>query len=439
MTPQCYSAHSTCAVYAVEQAELPLGVIMYSHNLMDHLSAKNAVENASGSACLDFSPTFASNVIRIKASLGATTFAASLLAIFLILFSKKYKDPTFRLVIYLMLTDILQAVAMCLALSPITVPSAGLPAEVKNGTVWIDFCAATGFLLMTTMWMGNIVIIWIVVHLLVLGWRLYRSQVIPTVENTVTGTPIYIRCKMNWEIIGLLFLIIAPFVIGVIPFFLPNQMYGIAGLWCWIKMIKDSHSCNVKDSVFAEESLIVPLVFFYGPLILIVFFSLISMFATIVFVCYGAVRRHGRTVVDKHQRRMKEIMIVLAYPMLYCTVCLFLLANRVYTLTHLQDPPYLPLWIAHTVADPVRVLLPAIAFLLHPYVWRDLCVRKKPPTATEGQENADQCNNINGDENSSEENNMEDKLLMTQDGGGNKTNYGTCDENRNLSLLVESK
>ena len=329
-----------------------------------------------------------------------------------------------------MIADILQAVAMCLALIPIEVSEEQpYDAEVKpNSTVWNDFCAATGFLLMTTMWMGNIVIIWIVLHLLVLGWRLYRVQVTNESNKTVEHEKNNTKC----ELYGLLFLLTAPIIIGMIPLFLPNQMYGISGLWCWIKIINQNLGC----SSIKEESLIVVFVFYYGPLILIVLFSTVSMLSTIIFVCYGAVRRHRRTFVDQHQQRMKEIMLVLAYPMLYCTVCLILLANRVYSLVNSDSRPFTKLWIAHTVADPVRVMLPAIAFLLHPYVWKAIFARKKTPTAdcaVRSKPNQGCVGNMNGDES------LEEKLLNRQD-GENKVTYGAIDDDdKNLSLVVESK
>ena len=403
---------------------------MYSYDVASDFNSPNTSAGADNFSCLHFSIETTELVVRIKGSLGFITIVANLFAIFLILISKKFKETTFRLVIYLMITDILQAVAMCLALSPISVPDDDHDADVRNGTGWKDFCAATGYVLMTTMWMGNIVIIWIVLHLLVLGWRLYRVQV--TIENSRNVEPINNeKNNTKCELYGVLFLLTAPLLIGMIPLFLPNQMYGISGLWCWIKIV--STSC----SSIKQESLIVVFIFFYGPLILIVLFSTVSMLSTIIFVCYGAVRRHRRTFVDQHQQRMKEIMLVLAYPMLYCTVCLILLANRVYSLVHSNSPPFKPLWIAHTVADPVRVMLPAIAFLLHPYVWKAIFNRKKTKNADcTVRAKTDQSINMNGDES------VEERLLNRRDNGNNVT-YGAIDDDNdddeNLSLVVESK
>ncbi len=391
---------------------------MYSESPGDHDADDN------GTQCLDFSTQTESTVLSIKLSLGAFTILANLLAIILIIASRRFRDFLYRLVVYLLITDILQAIAICLALFPITVPDDAKPAQVRNGTLWLDFCAGTGFILMVTMWMGNIVIIWIVGHLLILGWREQRSHHIEKVKNLPAQTLV---CSKK-EVLGVLFLFFGPILVGWIPFILPGQMYGMSGLWCWIKMVH--RTCGD----LGNKTLIVVFIFFYGPLVLIVLFSLICMILTIVLVCHGAVRRHFS--VDHHQRRMKEIISALAYPMLYCTVCLILLANRVYSVVHPNQYPDVPLWIAHTVADPVRVMLPAIAFLLHPFVWRDLCNRGKPPPSISVQKQ-EQPDIPQGKHVTEEDDDMEDDLLITQPNVNNT--YGTYDDDdRYLSGVVDS-
>ena len=396
---------------------------MYSEFLARNV---NTHDNLS---CLNFTTGFAGVALDVKASLGTITIVVNLLAIALIVISKKYEDFTFRLALYLMITDILQAVAMCLALAPVYVPDAENAARLREGQPWHEVCEITGFLLMVSMWMGNVVIIWIVGHLLVLGWRLYRLQVTGTLKrNENAGKNSGSLCaRAKWELVGLGFMIIGPFVIGIIPFIIDDDMYGISGLWCWIRILNN----NCGDLVSVPVTVV--LVLFYGPLILIVIFSFISMSATIVLVCYGAVRRHGVTLINQHQQRMKEIMIVLVYPMLYCTVCLLLLANRIYSIANPSKLPYVPLWMTHTVADPLRVLLPAIAFLLHPYVWRDLCNRAaaKPDTPPEScPTEPDHLNSVNNES-------LEDKLLATKGDGNNS--YGAVDDDKFMSLLVRSK
>lgn len=390
---------------------------MYSH---DTDGDNDADDKVNGTQCLDFGVQAAHRVLIIKLSIGSFTVLANLLAIILIIASKRFRDFLYRLVIYLLITDILQAFAICLALFPIIVPDDTTePAQVRNSSLWRDTCAGTGFILMVTMWMGNIVIIWIVGHLVTLGWREQRSH---KVQNAA-GTP----CNKK-EVLGVLFLFFGPFLVAWIPFILPGEMYGMSGLWCWIKMAQSI--CGDLHN----KPLIVVFIFFYGPLVLIVLFSMICMILTIVLVCHGAVRRHF--AVDHHQRRMKEIILVLAYPMLYCTVCLILLANRIYSVSRPTHFPDMPLWYAHSVADPVRVLLPAVAFLLHPFVWRDLCSRRKSSSSlaassTHKANQPDQSNNVNEED----QDDMEDDLLIAQ----SNVNYGTYDDDeRYLSGVVDS-
>ena len=381
--------------------------------------------NGSGNnnlSCLNFTNGTAATVFKVKLTLGAFTIVANLLAIILIIASRRFRDFLYRLVVYLLITDILQAIAICLALFPITVYDAAHPAQVRGNSspFWLDFCAATGFILMTTMWMGNIVIIWIVGHLLILGWREQRSH-----ERGRNTAQIVCNPCTKKEILGVLFLFFGPILIGWIPFVLRHEMYGISGLWCWIKEYQN------KCGDLRKETLLVVFIFFYGPLVLIVLFSLICMILTIILVCYGAVRRHFS--VDHHQRRMKEIIIALAYPMLYCTVCLILLANRVYSVSHPEKGPNLGLWFSHTVADPVRVMLPAVAFLLHPFVWRDLCNR----SSRQIQERPEQDDHTS--EADSEENGNEDDLLITEPNVNSPVSYGTCDDDeRRMSGVVDS-
>ena len=69
--------------------------------------------------------------------------------------------------------------------------------------------------------------------------------------------------------------------------------------------------------------------------------------------------------------------MVLIYPLVYFLFCFLLLVNRIYSSTHANSydhPHNYPLWIIHAVADPGRILIPALAFLLHPHVWKNVLV-----------------------------------------------------------------
>ena len=370
--------------------------------------------NSSNLSCLNFTIQTAKDVFYIKISLGSFTVLANLIAIALIFFSRRFKEFTFRLVIYLLATDVLQAIAIVLEVIPVEVRNASTPATIKNSTAWLDFCNATGFFGMVTLWMGNIVIIWIVIYLVVLGRRLYyRKQ----------GEKKQIN-SLKREAIGVAALFIVPVIIGVIPFTINGDMYGLSGLWCWIKIVK-THPRHCGELHFA--SLKVVLIFYYGPLMLIVLFAVVCMMITIGLVCCGAAKRAAgkqktKFNTDKQQGYLKDIMLVLAYPILYCAVCLLLLANRVTSSVHFNWAPIEGMWITHAVADPVRLLLPAIAFLFHPYVW-------KPHKSQDGQqmEQNHETTRLKDDDRA--------QIIDPSLNNGAKTTYGTCDDDNSNKVL----
>ena len=287
-----------------------------------------------------------------------------------IVWAKKLKDYMYRLVFYLMITDVVQAVAIILISIPITVPSEEQAAQVRKGKGWHDACIATGFASMTSLWMGNIIVFWIVIYIVWLGWCLYRHVYRKRGEKQARNFSSH-PCSIR-EIVCVFFLFTTPFVIAVIPVFIDGDMYGNSGLWCWIKTMKD-HCGDLGN-----RPLVLELLFFYAPLMIIVLLAVLFMIISFICYCRGEVRRHPK-IVELKQRHVKDIMIVLACPLLYCIFCLLLVINRTYSTVHNDhtptSKPFRPLWIAHAIADPVRVILPALAFVLNPYVWKDACRR----------------------------------------------------------------
>ena len=322
--------------------------------------------------CINFTVHTARSVLAIKMSLSSLAIIVNLAVIFFIFFTKKARDFMYRLILYLMITDVLQAIAIIIISQPITVPSDMVPAQVKPG--WSRACVGTGVASMATLWMGNIVVFWIVLYILWLGWSLYRrvyrkltlrGQSGANERASAHSTRLQ-TMSICGEIFGVLFLLAAPIVIAIIPLFAHGGMYGISGLWCWIRLHKNK--CGDLGTVPLAFSL----VFFYVPLMVIVLLVFVFIMASLVCCCRGEVRRHEKNKKLK-KRYTKEIVIVVAFPLAYCCVCLVLLINRIYTTVHQKDAesPNAPLWIAHSVADPVRLLLPAVAFWVNPWVWKD--------------------------------------------------------------------
>ena len=314
--------------------------------------------------CLQFSKHVADIIFIIKVVLGCVGVLASLFVMLLIGIMKVYKQFVYRLVLYLMAVNTLQALFQILELIPIEVTENN-NVLVRNGTGWQEVCLVVGYLDIGVVWMGNLVIVWTMLYMLSLSWQLNRLQ--------QAGHRIDREVQPDWtarvgEIVGLLFVICGPFLFNWIPFVV--HMYGPSDFMCWIKTVgKSGCGNNIK---LQHWSIGLMAALFYGPMVAIVTFGLVCFLAIILLLHRTSKHLHGG-IKQRYQSSMKEMGMLLVYPLIYSLFCTIMLATRIYTFVHPESndhSPFYPLWILHSVADPGRIVLPALAFLLHPYVWK---------------------------------------------------------------------
>ena len=341
-----------------------------------------ALDNADGVTysyvnftCLEFTLKTYDIVFTTKIPLCSCAIIVNLAAIVFVFIAKRHADFFYRLMVYLMITDVLQAMAVIFISLPVRVLQDGVVHVRSEGG-----CRASGYFSMSTVWTGNIIFFWISLHLAYRGWCLYRhvdkgrdqdDKMESVKSKDVRGS----RKYPIKEIVGVLILFVAPFAIASIPFAVEQHhggSYGLSGLWCRIKAFNDY--CGD----LGYDLLILLLLFFYGPLMIIVLFAFI--FTIVAFCCYccGEVRKIDKDK-EKKERYIKEILILLPLPLVYWTACMFFLTTRISSIVHDDKPPDEKLWIVHAIADSLRSMLPALAFLLHPCVWKDkvVCLSKK--------------------------------------------------------------
>ena len=316
--------------------------------------------------CLEFSKKIANIIFDLKIALGSLGTLLCLFVIILVAASRIYKQFVYRLVLYLMIVNITQALCQIIELIPVEVTEDDR-ITMRNGTGWEEGCAVLGYLDVVTAWMGNFVIIWIMLYMLKLSWQLHR---LPSNQyQAIPPSNVNKKKPHTREITGVLLLVFSPFLFSWIPFVM--HMYGISGLWCWIKTASEN---GCSDGDFQRLSLTLMLVMYYGPLVGILIFGLVCMLSIITLLRMSSNKLHG-AVRQRYQSSMKEIGLVLIYPIVYCLFCFFLLVNRIYSSTHTysnDQPNNYTLWIIHAVADPGRILIPALAFLFHPHVWKNV-------------------------------------------------------------------
>ena len=307
--------------------------------------------NTSNESCYRFSSTQFDVVLRVKLSMDSLGILACLIALAVIILSKAYKRHVFRLVLYFLVADIFQAITHIVELTPIEHVNGGV--IVKEGAEGL--CAFYGFLDQIALWMCNVAIIWIMLYMLWIANKIQRVQ--------RGASPTKNKIPIKIELIGLIFLLFFPLTFNWIPFIW--NMYGISGLWCWIKESR---------SYCEEYGLGTALIFslYYGPLIIIITFSFVSLMAITSILCKGA---FGSDVAQSaYSRCIKHTILIALYPLVYNLLCLLPIANRVYSAVNGSNggEPFFPLWIAHTLAEPARILIPPVAFLLHPGSWKTM-------------------------------------------------------------------
>lgn len=314
--------------------------------------------------CLQFARDVAQTIFVIKVVLSSFGMLVSLFVIILIGFMKTYKQFVYRLVVYLMAINTLLSLFQVLELIPIQVNDEDL-IVVRNGEGWQKACVIIGYVDTAIVWMGNLLIVWTMLYMLSQSWQLHRFSL---VQSSSRGPIAHSRAKI-YEIGGILFIIVGSFLVTWIP--LLFDMYGPSGLMCWIKTASDDGCTDIQ---LQNLSATLMMVMFYCPLIVIVVFGLVCMISIIMLLHRASKRMHGG-IRQRYQSCMKEIGMLLAYPLIYCLFCFIMLVTRIYSFIHAnteERSPYYPLWIVHAVADPSRMLVPGLAFLLHPYIWRNI-------------------------------------------------------------------
>ena len=314
--------------------------------------------------CLNVPQTTADAVLGVKIGLDSVGILASLTVIFIICILRNYKRFMYRLVIYLMAVNIIQAVCQILGLVPVQVTE-DERVSIRDGAGWFATCQTLGYLDLVSFWMENLVIIWI---MLALVWRLYHLQN-GRYQDTMSVVQ-EIKTSRRWEILGIAIVLLSPFLLGCIPFTI--GMYGISDLWCWIKTVR-RNGCG--DTDLAQNSLILTLCLTYGPLLTITIFAFVCMIGILLLL-----RRTSKVSLVENPKQfhhnINQIGIALVYPIIQAIFCAYLIGNRIYTTitqSSVEDHrPIYALWIIHAVADTSRILIPALAFLLHPYTWKSV-------------------------------------------------------------------
>ncbi len=265
-----------------------------------------------------------------------------------------------------MIANLLLAIVQVLELLPIVYINHQL--DIRDGGYWTKSCRVLGFLDLVIAWMGDFVVLSIVVYL----FARVRNPSKFREEQSVNFKII--------ETVTVCFCFLFPFTFSWIPFI--DDYFGISGHWCWIELVKDN-DCNSRQ---ITEGLLYMLLLHYIPLLMIILVtSLVSLY-----ILY---------IMCKNELEW-EVLLVVLYPIIFDALCLIMVINRIDSAVRVGHgaKPNFVLSVLHSYAISGRTILPSLTIILLIFCRtfrRMLCPRWQKNTAPDENTSVNTAYNIN--------------------------------------------
>ena len=253
--------------------------------------------NGSSNCSHPVTKSEAHNVILWMGFLGLSATVVCSTAALLVFIFKLHKYFVHRLALYQVLAAFFYALALTFELVFLTVD--------KEEYRWL--CETISFFFIYFSWVKLLFTAWVVVHLFCFT--------------------VFYKNLQNLEALFVIISIVTPLLFTWIPFI--KQIYGPAGAWCWIENWKD----NCIDHGISYLGVTEQFTLWYGPAMIC---SIVESIAIIVIVlrlllCYQPDRDEEMSLLSRRRRRkaFKELLPLLAYPILFCVLLTPPLVNRI--------------------------------------------------------------------------------------------------------------
>lgn len=283
----------------------------------------------------------------VFAAFGAST---NVVTIFLIVWTRAYRQHVHRLTLYLAILGLFFSAAMGIEVIPVDTDGSLNSSRVslKKGPQWQSACAAIGFAVEHLAFSRSLATLSVCFYIFVLA-------VFDVKLNRIAQ-----------EITGVVLVLFLPTLLSWIPFL--NDSYGLTGAWCWIK--DDSCDNNVSSTLTFGRKLQL------GMAALDVVPSAISLSLIVgvgVIFCHRALRM-PEYVRKQHWRALKEIFPLSCYPFCLGATVLWL------GITRMTEGGYTNLMVEVALLQTLPLVL-LLSFLSHSSVRRSCTVRLKCPLA----------------------------------------------------------
>lgn len=286
---------------------------------------------------------FAGRDYAIVAAISSASALVSVIlctgVIVLMVLFKKYHFFIQRLILYLTIVALAEAIAVTLH----RVDYNGANSATEG------FCVFIGFVDQTTSWAILIAISCITVNLML--------------------NAIFHKRTEKFEKIYFILIFVFPITFNWIPFI--ELAYGSAGAWCWIRS-------ENKDCSSFTFGVVLRFVLWYVPLYVILIILTVIYIIILYKITKDRRRWDGKFDPESQQLKeqmQKEVKPLIVYPLIYLLINVVPLINRIHN-TVSPNNPELALWILHALLFPLQGGIIAIAFTLDPQTLRRLRPRQ---------------------------------------------------------------
>ena len=285
-------------------------------------------------------------LLMARSGTGLLSLIMCLIAVSLVLCLRLYKHFSYRLAMYQILSSLCLSVVELSFLAVIN----------YDGNIYQQIaCKIISFLLEYIAWIKLLFTICLVFHLFCLVVCLKNFQ--------------------KLEIGYVLFSIMFPLFYSWIPFI--HNSFGIAGAWCWIRDWKDD--CATQKYL---EGIIEQFVLWYGPLFISLTLTVVAVFMiTIVLAqrAYAHKNSESECLIEnqehnQNKKAIKELLPLLAYPVIFYILILFPLVNRIYNA--ISPNASFELALVHALCEGSWSFFSSWALIIHIFVARQLKKKK---------------------------------------------------------------
>lgn len=277
---------------------------------------------------------------------------ANVVTIFLIWWTRAYRQHVHRLTFYLAILGLLFSTILGLDVVPADVGNGSDSSHVtlRKGERWTAACAWIGFAVQHLAFSRSLATLSICLYIFMLAVFEVKLN------------------RFSHEVTGVIFVLFLPALLSWIPFL--HNSYGLTGAWCWIKEECDNGTANSTSS--GTKLQIVMAVLDIVPNV-----ASLALVVTVVVVFLRRALHMPDYLQKQHRRALKEVLPLGCYPFCLAVTILCLSFTRILAVG------YSGLMVVVALLQTVPVVLP-LSFMLHSSVRRSCIVRLTPRSAVAG-------------------------------------------------------